>query len=71
MASEPEVSTVTVRIFSDRISAEVAASNLEAHGIPSWINADDCGGMLPSLTARVRLIVRAADAEAAAALLEN
>ena len=67
-----EVKTVTIRTFGDHGSAELAAVNLEAHGIQCWINSDDAGGMLPNLTAPggVRLLVRASDAEAAIALLD-
>jgi hypothetical protein len=66
-----EVKTATIRTFSSHEAAQLAASNLEAHGIKCWVNADDCGGMYPNLTAAsgVRLSVRAADAEAAIALL--
>jgi hypothetical protein len=66
-----EVKTVTIRTFSSHEAAQLAASNLEAHGIECWMNADDCGGMYPNLTAAggVRLSVRASDAEAAIALL--
>jgi hypothetical protein len=66
-----EVKTVTIRIFGSHDTAELAAANLEAHGIECWVNADDCGGMYPNLTAAggVRLLVRASDAEAAIALL--
>jgi hypothetical protein len=79
MASEPtndglhgEVKTVTLRTFGSHEAAELAVANLEAHGIECWINADDCGGMYPNLTAAggVRLLVRASDAEAATALLK-
>jgi uncharacterized membrane protein YvbJ len=78
MASEPtddgfhdDVKTTTIRIFSSHDTAELARSNLEARGIECWVNADDCGGMYPNLTAPggVRLVVRASDAEAAMALL--
>ncbi|MGB7770210.1 MAG: hypothetical protein WBN22_15355 [Verrucomicrobiia bacterium] len=78
MASEPtndglhdEVKTVTIRTFSNRDTAGLAAANLEAHGIECWVNADDGGGMYPNLSAPggVRLLVRASDAEAAIALL--
>jgi hypothetical protein len=78
MASEPtddgfhdEVKTVIIRTFGSHDSAELARSNLEAHGIECWVNADDCGGMYPNLTAPggVRLLVRTSDAEAAIALL--
>jgi hypothetical protein len=66
-----EVKTVTIRTFSSHEAAQLAASNLEARGIQCWVNADDCGGMYPNLTAPggVRLSVRASDAEAAIALL--
>ena len=46
-----EVKTVTIRTFSSHEATQLAASNLEAHGIKCWINADDCGGMYPNLTA--------------------
>ena len=67
-----EVKTVTIRTFSSHEAAELAAANLEAHGIECWINADDCGGMYPNLTTAggVRLLVRAPDAEAAVDLLK-
>ena len=80
MASEPtngglhgEVKTATIRTFNSHEAAELAAANLEAHGIECWINADDCGGMYPNLTVAsgVRLLVRASDAEAAIALLNT
>src|SRR5450432_1147942 len=63
--------TVTIRTFSYYDSAELARSNLEAHGIQCWVNADDCGGWYTNLTAPggVRLSVCASDAEAALALL--
>lgn len=68
-----EAKAVVVQIFSSRESAALAVANLEARGIASWISADDCGGMYPSLTAPggVRLHVRASDAEAAIALLNT
>mgnify|MGYP001544778835 CR=1 FL=1 len=79
MALEPdnngasnEVKTVTIRLFATHEAASQAAANLEAHGIECWVNADDCGGMYPNLTAAggVRLHVFASDAEAAVALLD-
>jgi hypothetical protein len=65
--------TLTVRIFSSREAAQLAAANLEANGMRCWVDADDCGGMYPNLTAPggVRLLVRASDAEEAAALLNT
>jgi hypothetical protein len=80
MASEPgngrlpdDAKTLTIRVFSSHESAELAAASLEAHGIECWVNADDCGGMYPSLaiTGGVRLQVRSADAEAATVLLDT
>jgi hypothetical protein len=66
-----EVKTVTIRTFTTHDAANIARSNLEAHGIECWVNADDCGGMYPNLTAPggVRLDIRASDAEAAIVLL--
>ena len=66
-----EVKTVTIRTFSSHEAAQLAASNLEAHDIKCWVNADDCGGMYPNLTAAggVRLSVGTSEAEAAIALL--
>jgi hypothetical protein len=66
-----EVKTVTIRTFGSHEAADLAAANLEAHGIECWVHADDCAGMYPNLTAPggVRLLVCASDAEAAIALL--
>jgi hypothetical protein len=66
-----ETKTVVVHTFISHEAAQLAASNLEAHGIKCWISADDAGGMLPNLTAAggVRLSVITSDAEAAVALL--
>jgi len=65
--------TLTVRIFPSHEAAELAASKLEAHGIRCWVDADDCGGMYPSLTAAAgaRLHVLVADVEAAHTLLDT
>jgi hypothetical protein len=81
MASDPtnggfhdDTKTVTIRIFGSHDAAELAAANLDAHGIECWIKADDCGGMYPNLAAvggGVRLLVRASDADAAVALLDT
>lgn len=70
--SHDEVETVTIRTFNSHDTAALAAANLEAHGIQYWVNADDCGGMYPNLTAAgggMRLLVHVSDAEAAIALL--
>ena len=64
---------VVLRRFGDELSARVAAMSLEANGIPAQVSADTAGGALPLLAVGfpVRLIVRAADAEAARALLDT
>jgi hypothetical protein len=68
-----EAKTVTIRTFSSQDTADLAAANLKAHNIECWVNADDCGGMYPNLTAPsgVRLLVRASDVKAAIALLNT
>jgi hypothetical protein len=69
-----EVKTATIHIFGNHEAAQLAASNLEAHGIQCWINSDDAGGMYPNLALAgggVRLLVRVSDAEAAITLLES
>jgi hypothetical protein len=55
---------VIVRTFISRIDAELARSALEACQIDSMVAADDAGGERPGLN-RVRLMVRAEDAQAA------
>ncbi len=66
-----EVEMVVVHTFISHEAAQLAASNLEAHGIKCWISADDGGGMYPNLTVAggVRLSVIASETEAAVALL--
>jgi hypothetical protein len=68
---DDEVKTATIRTFSSHDTANIARSNLEAHSIKCWVNADDCAGWYTNLTAPggVRLSVRASDAETAIALL--
>ena len=71
--SRDENKTAVIRIFTSHDAAEVAAANLKAHGIQCWLNSDDAGGMLPNLTTPggVRLLVPAANADAAIALLNT
>ena len=65
--------TEIIHVFTNHEAAELAAANLQAHGIESWITCDDGGGMMPYLTLPegVRLLVQSSDAEAARALLET
>ena len=59
-----------VGTFSNRIDAEIAQGALRSAGIHSLISADDAGGIRPDLGRRgIRLMVRAEDAEEAAALI--
>ncbi|HEX4342020.1 MAG TPA: DUF2007 domain-containing protein [Verrucomicrobiae bacterium] len=69
--SHDDAKMVTVHTFNSHQIAELAAANLEAHGIACWIHSDDASGMLPNLTipGGVRLQVHESDAEAAIALL--
>lgn len=62
---------VLVKVFSDRVAAESAAALLEANGISSWLNTDDCGGMLPTLDNAhgVKLSVALTNVDAAKELL--
>lgn len=62
-----------LRSFSDPISASLAKASLEAHGIASWVTADDCGGMYPSLQLAegVKLLVAADQLVEADQVLES
>ena len=65
--------TVTIRRFLYRHEADLARAYLEASGIPSWVLADDAGGMQPQLNFAqqgVRLLTDEEQAEEAITLLE-
>ena len=63
---------VVVRTFLTSIDADLAASALEAAGIPSAIRADDCGGVRPHLwMGGIRLLVGAGDVKDALAVLDS
>jgi hypothetical protein len=54
---------VTIRTFINDFDAEVAQTALEAAGIESMIQSDDCGGMRPHLwMGGIELLVRSEDA---------
>ena len=64
---------VTVGNYFDRMSAEMAQGVLDVDGIESYVQADDGGGMRPSLltgSGGAWLIVRAEDAARASELLQ-
>lgn len=64
---------VVLRKFSTEVEACLAASVLEANGIPAQVIADTAGGTLPSIALifPVRLLVRASDADLARELLDT
>jgi len=64
---------VVLRKFSTEVEARLAASVLEANGIPASVVADTAGGTLPSIALifPVRLLVRASDAALARELLDT
>lgn len=61
----------TLKIFNNRIEAEVLRSLLESSGIKSWILSDDAGSMYPSQASinGVRLMIRDEDFKTASELL--
>lgn len=64
---------VPVKTFGSRLEAELAQRLLESVRIPSFVSADDAGGMRPplQLTLGVRLIVRAIDVPRARRVLAD
>ncbi len=68
--SEP---IVVLRTYLTEIEATLAATILEANGIPAEVSADTAGGAIPSmaLVFPVRLLVREEDAELAAEILDT
>ncbi len=64
---------VEIAKYSSLGEAQLAQSWLEASGIQSMLNSDDCGGMHPHFQASrgVRLVVAPEDAESARELLKG
>jgi Putative prokaryotic signal transducing protein len=64
---------VVVHTFGNRQEADLATGALAAAGIEAIIQADSGGGMQPSIAwaGGVQVIVRAADAKAARAILDE
>jgi Putative prokaryotic signal transducing protein len=63
---------VEVGVYRTRSDAEIARGALAAAGIEAYVSADDAGGAIPfDLSAGVRLLVEDADAEDAAAVLQE
>jgi hypothetical protein len=66
----PDSEPVVLRTFINVVEAEIAQTALEAAGIPSFVRADDCGGLHPHLQLRgTALLVRAEDRAEAEQLL--
>lgn len=65
--------TTVVKTFPDLDTAELAAANLSAHGIECFVQADDCGGMLPGIQSGtyIKLMVDEKHAAEARELLET
>lgn len=63
----------TLKIFNNRMEAEVLRSLLESSGIKSWILSDDAGSMYPAQASinGVRLMVRDEDFKTASELLAS
>jgi hypothetical protein len=68
----PDSEPVVLRTFINVIEAEIAQTALESAGIPSFVRADDCGGLHPHLQLRgTVLLVRAEDRAEAEQLLTS
>ena len=65
-------SLVSVGTFLSHVEADLARSALEAAGIESMVQSDDCGGMYPTpWMGRIQVLVRAGDASAAQGVLSE
>lgn len=66
-------SPIVLRRYLNELDAQLAATVLEANGIPSHVLADTAGGALPGLALifPVRLLVRAEDAALAGEILDT
>ena len=64
---------VVLRQYLNEFEARLAATILEANGVPTQVLADTAGGAYPSmaLVFPVRLLVRVADAALAAEILDT
>ena len=64
---------VLLRTYGSEVDAALAASVLEANGVPARVSADTAGGAYPSLSLSfpVRLLVRAEDAVLAREILDT
>ncbi len=62
---------IVIQSFSTRADADVAKSVLDAQGIPSFIQADDAGGMYPPTMGTIALLINKKDKNRALQLLKK
>lgn len=64
---------IVLRTYLNEIEAQLAATVLEANGIAARVVADTAGGALPSMAFvfPVKLVVRSADRDVAAEILDT
>ena len=64
---------VVLRTYANELEAGLAATILEANGIPAHVHADTAGGAYPSIAIvfPVRLLVREEDASLAREILDT
>ena len=64
---------VAIKVYQNRMEADLAKAVLLANGIPALVEADDAGGMRPALGSlqRIRILVCATDAVTAVGLLAD
>lgn len=65
--------TVIAKSYLNEAEAQLDASRLEAAGLESWLETDNCDGMYPQMDLMygVKLLVRKEDAAAARDLLTS
>ena len=64
---------ICIATYLDDMLAEVARTQLEAHGIPAFVSRDDCGGMRPHLAnlGGARLLIDSAHEAEARKILQQ
>jgi hypothetical protein len=60
-----------IKVCKSRVEADLIKSLLESEGIEVLISADDMGGLTPSLTQGVRVLVREDQVELALSILKQ
>ncbi|NGX32483.1 MAG: hypothetical protein K1060chlam4_00530 [Candidatus Anoxychlamydiales bacterium] len=63
---------VCIKIFIDKLKAEICKDYLSKEGIVSYLNSDDCGGLEPQMAIHgVKLMVNEEDSKRALALISD